>query len=51
MKVNLTRNQLLQIICDISAGYLEDGYNGDKESYLRRERIVDKLKKVLHEDN
>ncbi len=49
MKVNLTKGQVLQIICDIEVGYLSDGYNMDKDGYLRRERIVNKLKKAYRE--
>jgi hypothetical protein len=47
MKVNLTRDQIMQIICDIEVGYLQDGYNGDKEGFLKRQRIVDKLEKAI----
>jgi hypothetical protein len=50
MKVYLTRGQIIQIICDIEIGYLQDGYNGDKEGFLKRKRIVDKLEKaIIHE--
>ena len=50
MKVNLTRSQIIQIICDIEVGYLSDGYNMDKEGFLRRKRIVSKLEKaIIHE--
>ena len=51
MKVNLTRSQIISLICDIEVGYLQDGYNGDKEGFLKRKRIVDKLEKaIIHED-
>tara|TARA_R100001443_G_scaffold73224_3_gene81166 strand:+ start:282 stop:431 length:150 start_codon:yes stop_codon:yes gene_type:complete len=48
MKVYLTRSQIISIICDIEVGYLQDGYNGDKKEFLKRQRIVDKLTKVLN---
>jgi hypothetical protein len=51
MKVYLTKSQIIRIICDIEVGYLSDGYQDDKESFLKRKRIVDKLTKVLHEDS
>ncbi len=49
MKVNLTKRQIIRIICDIEVGYLSDGYQDDKQGFLRRQRIVDKLKKAFHE--
>ena len=47
MKVDLTRSQIITIICDIEIAYMQDGYNGDKDGWMKRLRIVNKLKKSI----
>ena len=47
MKVDLTRKQIIRLICDIEVSYQQDGYNGDKKTWLERQRIIDKLTKAL----
>jgi len=47
LKLKLTKSQIILICRDIEVAYLQDGYNGDKSSYLKRERIVKSLEKQL----
>lgn len=51
MTVDLTRSQIISLICDIEVGYLQDGYNGDKKGFLERKKIVDKLRKAIGINN